>query len=91
MGYHNTWSLALRYGDYKYCGLQLWNLELESLIRKIQKIQILLMKPDISKLVTTMLAWYQHFAEFPFPVLEKYSQYVNYTNSCWINNLVRIL
>ena len=34
MGYNHTWTIALRYSDYKYCGLQLRNLESETLIRK---------------------------------------------------------
>ena len=84
-------SIALRYGNHKYYGLQLRNFELESLIRKIQKIQLLLIKPDTSKLVTTILAWYQHITGFSSPILEKYSRNVNYINSCWINDLVCIL
>ena len=27
MGYSHTWSITLRYGDHKYCGLQLRHLE----------------------------------------------------------------
>ena len=37
MEYNNTWSTALRYRDHKYYGLQLRNLEPESLIRKKSK------------------------------------------------------
>ena len=70
MGYNHTWSVALRYGDHKYCGLQLRNLESENLIRKIQQLQLLLMKPDTSKLIFTILAWYQHVSGFGSPILE---------------------
>ena len=36
MGYNHTWPVTLHYGDHKYCGLQLRNLESETLIQKIQ-------------------------------------------------------
>ena len=32
MGYNKTWHISLRYGDHKYCGLQLKHLETEALI-----------------------------------------------------------
>ena len=51
MVYNHSWTIALRYGDNKYCGLQLRHLETETLIREIQQLQLLLMKPDISKLL----------------------------------------
>ena len=71
MGNNYIWLIALRYGDNKYCGLQLHHLATEILIRKIQKLQVLLMKPDISKLVTTMLAWYQHVSGLASSIFEK--------------------
>ena len=56
MGYNHTWSVALRFGDHKYYGLKIRYLELKYLIRKRQQLQLLLMKPEILKLITTMLA-----------------------------------
>ena len=38
MGYNYTWPIALRFGDHKYCGLQIRHLELETLIRKLQQL-----------------------------------------------------
>ena len=32
MGYNKTWTISLRYGDHKYCVLQLKHLEMEALI-----------------------------------------------------------
>ena len=34
MGYNHTWTVALFFGDHKYCGLQLWHLELDTVIQK---------------------------------------------------------
>ena len=51
MGYNYTWSVALRFGDHKYCGLKLHHLESETLIQKIQYLLLLLMKQDTSKLI----------------------------------------
>ena len=91
VGYNHTWPVALRYGDHKYCGLQLRHLESETLIRKIQQLQLLLMKPDTSKLIFTMLAWYQHVSGLGSPILERYPYNVNYINSYWLNDFVRLL
>ena len=56
MGYNHTWPVALRFGYYKYCGLRIRHLELDALIRKLQHLQLLFMKPDTSKLIITILA-----------------------------------
>ena len=82
MSYNHTWPITLRFGNQKYYGLQLRHLESETLIQKIQQLQLLLMKPDTSKLINTMLAWYQHVSGLAFPILEKYLHSVNYINSC---------
>jgi len=58
MGCNKTWPISLRYGDHKYCDLQLKHLETEALIRKIYHLRILLCKPHTSQLVLAMLAWY---------------------------------
>ena len=91
MGYNHTWPIALRYGDHNYCGLQLIHLESETLIRKIQQLQLLLMKPTISKLIYTILAWYQHVSGVSTPILEQHKHRVTYINSCWLNDFVRLL
>ena len=91
MGYNKTWHLSLRYGDHKYCGLQLKHLETEALIRKISHLRILLFKPHTSQLVLAMLAWYQHVSGISCPVLKKHSFTMHHINSIWINALVRLL
>ena len=91
MGYNKTWHLSLRYGDHKYCGLQLKHLETEALIRKISDLRILLFKPHTSQLVLAMLAWYQHVSGISYPVLKKHSFTMHHINSIWINALVRLL
>ena len=92
MGCNHTWPVNLCYGDHEYFGIQLCHLESETLIRKIQQLQLLLMKPDTSNLILdTMLAWYQHVSELTPPILERHSHSVNYINSFWINDLVRLL
>ena len=60
MGYNYIWPVALRFGDHKYFGLQLRHLESEILIRK---------KPDTSKLIYRILAWYQHVSGLTSPIL----------------------
>ena len=70
MGYNKTWPVSLRYGDHKYCGLQLKNLEIEALIRKLSHLRILLFKPHTSQLFLVMLAWYQYVSGISYPVLE---------------------
>ena len=91
MGYNHTRPIALRYGDHKYCGLQLRYLESETLIRKIQQLQLLLMKPATSKYIYTMLAWYQHISGLSTPILEQHKHRVTYINSCWRNDFVKLL
>ena len=91
MRYNHTYPVALRFGDHKYCGLRLRHLESETLIRKIQQLQLLLMKPDTSKLLDIMLAWYQHVSGLASPILGRHSHSVNYINSCWLNDLVRLV
>ena len=91
MGYNHTWPVALRYGDHKYCGIQLRHLESETLIRKIQQLQLLLMKSDTSKLIYTILAWYQHVSGLASPIFERHPLRVTYINSCWLNDFVRLL
>ena len=91
MDYNHNWPVALRFGNHKYCGLQLRHLESETLIQKIQHLHLILMKPDTSKLMDTMLAWYQHVSGLTSPILERNPQNVNYINSCWLNDLVKLL
>ena len=91
MGYNHTWPVALSYGDHKYCGLQFRHLESETFIRKIQQLQLLLMESDTSKLIYTMLAWYQHVSGLASPILERHPHRVTYINSCWLNDFVRLL
>ena len=78
MGYNHTWPIALRYGDHTYCGLQLRHLESENLIQKIHHLQLLLMKLTTSKLIYTMLAWYQHVSGLSSPILERHKHRVTY-------------
>ena len=58
MIFNKIWPINLRYGDHKYCGLQLKYLETEALIKKISNLHILLFKPHTSQLVLAMLVWY---------------------------------
>ena len=90
MGYNKTWPVSLRYGDHKYCGLQLKHLETEALIRKISHLRLLLFKPHTSQLVLAMLAWYQHVSGISFPVLEQHPFNLDYINSLWLNDFVRL-
>ena len=48
LSYNHTWRVAFCFSDHKYCRLKLCHLESETLIRKIQQLQLLLMKPDTS-------------------------------------------
>jgi len=48
LSYNHTWRVDFCFGDHKYCRLKLCHLESETLIRKIQQLQLLLMKPDTS-------------------------------------------
>ena len=91
MGYNKTWSISLRYGDHKYCGLQFKHLETEALIRKISHLRILLFKSHTSQLVLVMLDWYQHISEISTPVLEHHPFTMHHINSPWINDLVHLL
>ena len=50
MDYNKTWPTSLRYGDHKYCGLQLKHLETEALIRKMYHLRTFLFKPHTSQL-----------------------------------------
>ena len=91
MGCNKTWPISLRYGDHKYCDLQLKNLETEAMIRKISHLHILLFKPHTSQLVLTMLAWYYHVSRISYPVLKKHPFTMHHINSLWLNDMVRLL
>ena len=90
MGY-NTCPVSLKHGDHKYCGLQLKHLEIEALIRKISHLRLLLFKTHTSQLVLAILAWYQHVSVISFPVLEQYPFNLDYINSLWSNDFVRLI
>ena len=49
------------------------------------------MKPDTSKLINTMISWYQHVTGFFSPILDSYSYNLSYINSRWFIDLVRLL
>ena len=91
MGYNKTWPVSLRFGDHKYCGLQLKHLETEAMIRKISHLRILLFKPHTSRLVLAMLAWYQNVSGISYPVLEQNIFTMDTINSLWLNDLVRLI
>ena len=91
MGYNKMWQVSLRYGNHKYCGFQLKHLKTEALIRKISHLCILLFKPHTTQLVLVMLVWYQHVSRISFPVLEQHPFNLDYINSLWLNDLVRLI
>ena len=91
MRFNKNWYISLRYGDHKYCGIQLKYLEIEALIIKISHLRILLYKPHISQLVLAILAWYQRVSGISYLVLEYHSFTIHHINSLWLNDLVRLL
>ena len=90
-GYNKKWPISLRFGDHKYCGLQLKHLETEAIIRNISHLRIILFKPHTSQLVLAMLVWYQHVSRISYPVLEQNPFTMDHINSLWLNDLVRLI
>ena len=87
MDYNKTRHISLRYGDQKYCGLQLKHLETEAPIRKISHLRILIFKSHTSQLVLAILAWYQYVCGISYRILEKHPFTMHRINSLWLNDL----
>ena len=91
MGYNNKWPLALIYGDHHFCGLQLRNHELESLIRKIKKY---LTSYDETRHIKTgeyndlLVSTCRRFLSL---ILENYPHNVSYINNHRFTELIKIL
>ena len=91
LGYNRYWRLALRYDKNPYGGLQLNNFEFEALILKIKDLNNLLCKTETSKIVKILLYWFQHVAGTSFPILECPPYDLQYVNSIWVLDLIRLL
>ena len=91
LGYNRHWPLALRYGKHPYGGLQLKNCEVEALILKIKGLKNLMCKTETSKIVKILIYWFQHVAGTSFPILECPPYDLEYVNSIWVLDLIRLL
>ena len=91
MGFNKTWPRALRFRCHPYGGLQLKHIEVETLIRKLRSFHDLLYKDDTSKSVKLLFHWYQYASRISHLVLENPSHSINYVNSIWANDLIRML
>ena len=61
------------------------------MILEIQGIHRLLTKPETSKIVYILLHWFQHVAGTTFPIFEHLSYSLDYVNSIWLRDLIRLL
>ena len=91
LGYNRHWLLALRDDKHLYGGLHLKNYEVEALILKIKGLKNLLCKTERSKIVKILLYWFQHVARTSFLFLECPPSDLQYVNSIWVLDFVRLL
>ena len=91
MGFNRTWPVALRYGSYQFGGLRIRKLEIEATIKKIQGLQSLMEKPDLSRLIMISLQWQQHIYGISYPLLASNKPFIEYGNSTWLNHFTQLL
>ena len=91
MGFNRTWPLSLRCGCHSYGGLQLNHPQVEALIRNNYAIQSILSKSDTAPVFHIVLSLFQLFAGILIPILENPSASLNYVNSVWLKDLLRLL
>ena len=91
IGFNRTWPLALRYGSHQFRGLGIRKLEIEATIKKIQCLQSLMEKPDLSRLIMIALQWQQHIYSVSYPLLTTDKPFIEYGNSKWLNHFTPLL
>ena len=87
-GFNRHWPEGLRYGNHKYCGLDLIDFRVEQRLRKIQLIHKLLFHPKHKILIQSIIEWYHISAGLTGQILANPSTKVNYINSIWFNDLL---
>ena len=58
-GFNRNWPEGLRYGNHKYCGLDILDYRVEQRLRKIQLLHKLLLHPKHKILLQGIIEWYQ--------------------------------
>ena len=91
MKFNRTWPLSLRYGCHSYGILQLKYPQVEALIKNINTIQSILSKPDTAPVFHIVLSWFQLVAGISTPIIENPLASLNYVNSVWLKDLLRLL
>ena len=87
-GFNRNWPEGLRYGNHKYCGLDLIDFRVEQRLRKIQLLHKLLFHPKHKIPIQSIIEWYQVSAGLTRQILSNPSIKVNYINSIWFNDLL---
>ena len=79
------------YGQHKYLGLGLLDLEDEQGIWKIQVIYQFIHHPKHRTLINIIVDWYQMSTRLSYPVFENLHQRSDYVSSVWFKNLVYLM
>ena len=88
-GFNRNWPEGLRYGNHKYCGLEMLDYRVEQRLRKIKLLHKLLLHPTHKILMQGIIEWYQLSAGWQ--ILVNPSIQVNYVNSIWLQDLLNFM
>ena len=90
-GFNRNWPAGLRYGNHKYCGLDLIHFRVKQQLRKIQLLHKLLFYSKHKILMQSIIEWYYISAGLTGQILANPSINVNYINSVWFNDLIHFM
>ena len=87
-GFNREWSVALRFGNAVYDGINMMNFKVEQRVREIQFIHKMINHPKHNLLIQALIEWYQVFPGLPYPILSKPNSTLKYTNNIWVQYLI---
>ena len=90
-GSNRYWPEGLRYGNHKYCGLEIFDYRVEQRLRKVQPLHKLLLHPKHKILMQGTLEWYQLSAGLTEKILVTPFIKINYVNSIWLQDLLNFM
>ena len=90
-GFNRNWPEGLRYGNHKYCGLDILDYRVEQRLSKIQLLHTLLLHPKHKILMQGSIEWYHIAAGLKEQILVTPFIQVNYVNRIWLQDLLNFM
>ena len=80
-GFNRNWLIPLRYGNHKYCRLEISDSKVEQRLRKIQLMRKSCLNQRHKTIIQSIIEWYQLTTGVEEPILSKPNNKIKLTSS----------